>query len=375
MPFKVDVKKIDVFPNERQKVVAEFFKAFDDYNVKAIQAKAIMRNPFEFFKNHLTIAFKPGAAASASLVSVGGLNLPVIKIVPVSDWFSSNVHSEQLASKADEVSSQGFADIEIKNLISKVNAAFQDVAVMCQSSLATQASNIVLVSSISNNKPEDSKDSKDPKEKDSKDPKDKKDQKEKKGDQDLQRIELKDQIGDVIKPSPCHLPYWGKVVDEVTARKLNKASLMPLYPVTPGSPMLYLSGSEHSSIGRSDSCLAWHFKTIPVQKPRDTSKDPSQEELDSNEFKMRKFEMQEAERQSKLPVVTHEVQFKEHHFDCLNPQGVIVTHTYKAPFITDFPDGASIVKKRCFRKVMDWDKDEVFKKVKMEKLNKTFTMM
>ena len=368
LPFKVDVKKIDVFPNERQRVVADFFKAFDDYHVKAIQAKAITLNPFQCFKNHLEITFNPSAAAKASLVPAGVLNLPVIKTVAISEWFSSNVHSEQAASKGDEVSSHGLADIELKNLISKVNAHFQDVAVHCQTRLATQGSNLVLVS-ISNNKQEDSKDSKD------KDPKDKKDQKEKKGDQDLQRIELKDHIGEVIKPSPCHLPYWGKVVDEVSARKLNKASLMPLYPVTPHSPMLYLSGSEHSSLGRSDSCLAWHFKTIAVQKPRDTSKDPSTEEMAENEFKKRKFDMQEAERQSKLPVVTHHVQFKEHHFDCINAQGTIVSHTYNAPFITDFPDGDKVFKKRCFRKVMDWDKDESLKKVKTEKLSKTFTMM
>jgi hypothetical protein len=97
--------------------------------------------------------------------------------------------------------------------------------------------------------------------------------------------------------------------------------------------------------------------------------------LASNDFKSRKFEIQEAERQSKLPVVTHQVQFKEHHFDCINAQGTIVSHTYNAPFITDFPDGDKVFKKRCFRKVMDWDKDESLKKVKTEKLSKTFTMM
>lgn len=362
IPFKVDPRKIDVFPGERQKVIGDFFKLFDDLNIQAIQAKAIALNPFGCLKNQLEINFKPGGqGTSASMVQASGpKDGPIIRNLTVNDWFLANVSQEQASSQGDEVS-HGFTDLEIKNLISKANAFFQDLAIKSQLKLSEQAANLRFVTII---KPEDQKEKKDQQ----KDPKEKKDQ-------DLQRFEVFNGDGDVVNVDPCHLPYWGKIVDEVTARKLNKANLMPLYPVTQGSPMLYINGSDHVSTGRSDSCIAWQVKVIQPAKPRDTSKDPTVEELASNEFKRRKWEIQEAERQAKIPVPTHDVKFEVLTFESLNAKGEKVDHSYKSPFITDLMEGKNVFNKRCFRQVIDWDKDDSFKKLKTEKANKTFTMM
>jgi hypothetical protein len=150
---------------------------------------------------------------------------------------------------------------------------------------------------------------------------------------------------------------------------------MPLIPITRYSPPLFLEGSTHKAPSRSDVSLAWQFQVLPAVKPRDTSKDPSADEVQAmDEFKRRKYDLVVAERQAKIPIATHQIKFDEIGFDSRGLDGSSIHHLYKAPFITDVPAHKNVFGKRCFRQVIDWDSDETFKKIKKDKVDKTFSM-
>ena len=75
--------------------------------------------------------------------------------------------------------------------------------------------------------------------------------------------------------------------------------------------------------------------------------------------------------------MTHHIEFQEAIFISFDLRGQEVHHKHKFPFLTDFNEGKNIFNKRCFRQIINWDKEkeETFKKIKAEKINKTFTMI
>ena len=59
LPFKVDVKQVDLFIEERQKVIQSFFQVFDNEHTAVLTAIAIHQAPYHSFKSELELSFKP----------------------------------------------------------------------------------------------------------------------------------------------------------------------------------------------------------------------------------------------------------------------------------------------------------------------------
>ena len=60
------------------------------------------------------------------------------------------------------------------------------------------------------------------------------------------------------------LTFTGRVIDEHMAKTMNKAYLLPLFPVCPEkAPILFLDGSSSLNTTKSTGCIAWHIPPVP----------------------------------------------------------------------------------------------------------------
>merc|ERR1712184_140013 len=123
----------------------------------------------------------------------------------------------------------------------------------------------------------------------------------------------------------------------------------------------------------TESCLAWQIIQLPPIKARDSSADPSPEEVASwPEVKRRRYEAQENDRLSKIPSVTQKIIFKEFTVNPRKLDDTNLTHKYEYPVMVDREDFKEVYHKKCHRAAIPFDSYDTFKKLKKDKINKTF---
>ena len=365
LPFKVDVKQVDLLPTERQKVIQAFLEHYDGQHTSILTSMAIHKAPYQSFKSQLELSFKP-----AGLKEGGDVNAkdPVSEKtsansgpLSLSDWFENRKLQEATVAQGDE-HAHGYAVIEIKNLPIKANLAFNYLGINFQVNLKTAANNLAI--RFIKKKEDESKDAKD---KDSTP----QDEGKKKSDPfEVIRLNLSEVVGEI------EIPFWGKIIEAAQARSVNKKWLMPLIPVSDGSPELYIDGSASNiqKFSDTDASIAWQVGILPHIK-KDPKFDLSPEEVaQMPEFKRQKFEIDKSEKLSKQPQLTHKIVFKEIKFTSKKLDGTVINHSYQYPVLKDHEDHATVFNKKCHRSEIPWDSDESFKKLKKDKISKAFTM-
>ena len=105
LPFKIDIKQVDLFIEERQKVIQSFFQVFDNQHTAVLTAIAIHQTPYQSFKSELELSFKPATLKGSQdqEVDVDGKKMATSQgPISLADWFENCKHQEATVAQGDD---------------------------------------------------------------------------------------------------------------------------------------------------------------------------------------------------------------------------------------------------------------------------------
>ena len=109
LPFKIDIKQVDLFIEERQKVIQSFFQVFDNQHTAVLTAIAIHQAPYQSFKSELELSFKPATlkeplkGSQHQEVDAEGKKMATSQgPISLADWFENCKHQEATVAQGDD---------------------------------------------------------------------------------------------------------------------------------------------------------------------------------------------------------------------------------------------------------------------------------
>ena len=353
---KVDLKKISLFKQEKLKAIATFLEDYATQFQNIEAARNVLADPAASVKTELKKLFGPASGAAADPTQASADTVPAASVadnssmlVTIADWWSSIIKSENGADTgcADDAISAA----TMKNTLAAMNLYFTELVVQTYSDMDSTNCNIRLCFKKATNK----------------------------GGKETTELTGM-QRADVCSATKLALPYWGRVVDAKVASSLPRSMILPLKPLSPDSPMLYLDGSQCCNVKKSDACLAWIVKTLPKPKKVEPKSGPETAIVvaeKTSDFKRRKKELLEEERAAKLPVATHKIIWEPFVIKTAKPDGDCIAHSYARPVLVDtaIAAGQEVYDKQLYREPDDFDGCTSLQKVAKIKSVKCFSMM
>ncbi|CAK0797438.1 unnamed protein product [Prorocentrum cordatum] len=161
----------------------------------------------------------------------------------------------------------------------------------------------------------------------------------------------------VPNATECKLPYWGKVVDGSVAQHMPRHSVMQLKLASGDGPDLWLDGAQFQNVKRSDFCPAW---LITYAQPVDKDKDKDAVVQEPPKKKAKKS----AQGVKYDPFDTHEVHYEPMPI-AIHVNGEAHIFDYTRPYLKDVTgDGVHVYGIPCHRSAVDSDEMDIKKKAK-----------
>jgi hypothetical protein len=196
-------------------------------------------------------------------------------------------------------------------------------------------------------------------------------------------------------PVVFELPYWGRVVDCAVAANMSRATLLPLPNLSGDGPDLFLDGSANMNTKRSDCCMAWLVKPMPLQPQTKaqvsepivdgggddeetslvvscSSADPPPTKRARLRAKVaaKPLEKKDMSGESYDVVATHMIRFEPMPVFIKFGDGTDIVLEYARPVLIDCPNTADVCDQPCYRELIEWDTPLVKTEIRKPKLAK-----
>ena len=139
-------------------------------------------------------------------------------------------------------------------------------------------------------------------------------------------------------PGHCHLPFFGKVVEEQAAAMASRVNVLPLGDGGKGL-RLFVDGTSFCNPKRSDVCVAWLL-------PRAAKEKDAEEEV---------LQPKKKAKTTASPPSSHAIQFES-----FEVQVDGTTLEYEVPYLVDI-EANKLMEGKCIREYLPWDSVELAK--------------
>jgi hypothetical protein len=255
---------VDVFVSERQKVIASLFELMDKENPNLVESAHIMENPCRAVVRRLERKYRSERelAAAASFVlgqkkdkdatvgeavvgaaAVESSATAKVRMSSLKDWWFGTTAQEKCADGGNDA--EGIVGLSIATVKLVMAAANNELATLAAKGYASSRGIVVVY------KDEIGKDGKD----------------KKRVAVEIVRKAIAAEEGGVSDDRDFEgLPFFGRVVDSTLAAHLPRATTLPLKLASGDGPDLFIDGSQHLNIKKSDCCIPFLIPPLPVSK-------------------------------------------------------------------------------------------------------------
>ena len=291
---KLIVPKVDIFPSERQKMIAQVKSYFESAHKNEEMAMALQISavgPIEILKRLLIrwpASPGPKASLAAAHSEVGAETMPPAQATQMRESMTVGEWEEFVAEKESKLEDKGCTWGMEKMVIASANLFFSKLANQVAGKDTKQGLKATL--SIDMKPIQQKLHDEDPK---------------------VGKVSLfrREAISNAIRDPNLGLPYLGKVVSEAASVALPKASSLPLGNNQGKGPALVLDGSGVMNVLKPSHCLAWQCRR--VKPPRATTEGEAIAAIADEETPKKKKKMKINKKQvvAKEVTATHEIIF------------------------------------------------------------------
>ena len=356
---KLIVPKVDIFPSERQKMIAQVKSYFESAHKNEEMAMALQISavgPIEILKR-LIIRWPASPGPKASLAAahseVGAETMPPAQATQMRESMTVGEWEEFVAEKESKLEDKGCTWGMEKIVIASANLFFSKLANQVAGKDTKQGLKATL--SIDMKPIQQKQNDEDPK---------------------VGKVSLfrREAISNAIRDPNLGLPYLGKVVSEAASVALPKASSLPLGNNQGKGPALVLDGSGVMNVLKPSHCLAWQCRR--VKPPRATTEGEAIAAIADEETpKKKKMKINKKQVVAKEVTATHEIIFVPFTLVVEDAEGMPKTFSYTRPVLVDVDDAhAKNIVGEAQRMQMDWDDLDVAKRKTEMKRATSFAM-